>query len=91
MLDSREGDKRMGTSTKTKEEKLGNLFDLVCDDLTDRIGSGEATSTDLNVARQMLKDNGITASPVEASPLAGLIQALPFPSSEDVSSVKAGK
>lgn len=74
---------------KTKEEKLSNLFDLVCDDLTGRISSGEATSTDLNVARQMLKDNSITATPAEASPLQGLANALPFPSSEDIQEAKA--
>ena len=76
---------------KTKEEKLSNLFDLVCDDLTGRINSGEATSTDLNVARQMLKDNGITAAPRETSPLANLANSLPFPSSEELSKVQAGQ
>ena len=74
-----------------KAEKLGTLFDLVCDDLTGRVRSGEATSSDLNVARQMLKDNGITATPVEASPLGNLANALPFPSSEDVSKAKTGQ
>lgn len=29
--------------------------------LLEKIRSGEATGTDLNVARQLLKDNGITA------------------------------
>jgi hypothetical protein len=65
---------------ENKEQKLSNLFDLVCDDLTGRVASGEATSADLNIARQMLKDNGITAAPAEASPLEGLANALPFPS-----------
>tara|TARA_Y100000401_G_C8267531_1_gene196573 strand:- start:164 stop:400 length:237 start_codon:yes stop_codon:yes gene_type:complete len=74
---------------KTKEEKLGNLFDLVCDDLTSRINSGDATSADLNIARQMLKDNGITAAPVKESPLQALTNALPFPSSDEVSAAKA--
>lgn len=76
---------------KTKEEKLSNLFDLVCDDLTGRISSGEATSTDLNVARQMLKDNGITATPAEDSPLKGLVNALPFPSSEEIKEARVGQ
>ena len=74
-----------------KEQKLSNLFDLVCDDLTGRISSGEATSTDLNVARQMLKDNGITAAPAEASPLVGLANALPFPSSNELQKSKVGQ
>jgi hypothetical protein len=67
-----------------KEKKLSNLFDLVCDELTGRIGNGEATPTDLNVARQLLKDNNITAHPAVESPLASLSNALPFPSIEDV-------
>ena len=74
-----------------KEQKLSNLFDLVCDDLTGRISSGEATSTDLNVARQMLKDNGITSTPREASPLANLSNSLPFPSSEELSEMQVGQ
>ena len=72
-----------------RDKKLNSLFDLVCDDLTGRINSGEATSADLNIARQMLKDNGITAVPAKASPLESLTNALPFPSSEDVSEAKA--
>ena len=76
---------------ENKEQKLSNLFDLVCDDLTGRISSGEATSTDLNVARQMLKDNGITSTPREASPLANLSNSLPFPSSEELSEMQVGQ
>ena len=79
------------SEAKTKEEKLGSLFDLVCDDLTGRIASGEATSTDLNVARQMLKDNGITATPAADSPLNSLTNALPFPSSDELKSSGAGQ
>lgn len=75
---------------ETKEQRLGSLFDLLCDDLTMRLKTGEATSTDLNVARQMLKDNGITAVPVQESPLELLTNALPFPSSEDIKKVKGG-
>mgnify|MGYP003148224323 CR=1 FL=1 len=75
---------------KTKEEKLSSLFDLVCDDLTSRIVSGEATSSDLNVSRQFLKDNGVTATPAEDSPLNGLVNALPFPSAGEVSQAAEG-
>ena len=74
-----------------KEKKLSNLFDLVCDDLTGRIGSGEATSTDLNLARQMLKDNGITATPIADSPLNSLSNALPFPSADELKASKVGQ
>jgi hypothetical protein len=76
---------------KTKEEKLGDLFGLVCDDLTLRINDGVATSTDLNVARQLLKDNGITAAPAIESPLEGLANALPFPATEELKKVQEGR
>ena len=33
--------------------------------------------SDLNVARQFLKDNGIDALPVEGSPLSDLVATLP--------------
>lgn len=85
-MDIRKGSQRMAAN---KEQKLSNLFDLVCDDLTGRVSSGEATSADLNIARQMLKDNGITATPAEASPLEGLANALPFPSSDVIQEAKA--
>lgn len=73
-----------------KEKKLSSLFDLVCEELTGRISNGEATPTDLNVARQLLKDNNITAQPAEASPLESLTNALPFPSSEDIQKTAKG-
>tara|TARA_B100001964_G_C13911205_1_gene456004 strand:+ start:123 stop:359 length:237 start_codon:yes stop_codon:yes gene_type:complete len=76
---------------KTKEQRLGTVFDLLVDDLTARIKNGEATSTDLNVARQMLKDNGITAAPIEASPLEGLGNALPFPAADELKEATGGQ
>jgi hypothetical protein len=42
-----------------------------------RIQDAEAKSSDLNVARQFLKDNGIDAVPVEGSPLSDLVRTLP--------------
>mgnify|MGYP001118955013 CR=1 FL=1 len=42
-----------------------------------RIQDPEAKSSDLNVARQFLKDNGIDAVPVEGSPLSDLVATLP--------------
>jgi hypothetical protein len=42
-----------------------------------RIQDPEAKSSDLNVARQFLKDNGIDAVPVEGSPLSDLVRTLP--------------
>ncbi len=41
------------------EEQLEKLGGLLVDRLIDRIRSGEATPSDLNVARQLLRDNEI--------------------------------
>lgn len=45
--------------------------------LLDRVRSGEATASDLNVARQLLKDNGVDTIPKKGDPLAQLQDALP--------------
>ena len=56
-----------------------------------RIQDPEAKSSDLNVARQFLKDNGRDAVPVEGSPLSDLVATLPDFSDADfaVSELKA--
>jgi len=41
------------------------------------IESGEAKPGDLNVARQLLKDNGIECIPTEKSPMEDLMSNLP--------------
>ena len=48
-----------------------------------RIQDPEAKSADLNVARQVLKDNGIEALAVEGSPLSSLVATLPDVSDAD--------
>ena len=55
-----------------------------------RIQDPEAKSSDLNVSRQFLKDNGIDAVPVEGSPLSNLVATLPDFSDDtfDVSELK---
>ena len=62
----------------TKNEKLSELHNLIATVLTEKIISGEATSSDLNVARQFLKDNGIDASTEQSEPLHRLTETLPF-------------
>ena len=42
---------------------INQLFDLLSNELVARIKSGEASSQDLNVARQLLKDCRIQAQP----------------------------
>jgi hypothetical protein len=70
-------------TSKATTELLDSLHGELARQLTARIKSGEATASDLNVARQFLKDNGIDAVPREASPLTELAKSLPFPSAED--------
>jgi len=43
----------------------------------DKVKSGEAKAGDLNVARQLLKDNGIECIPTEKSPMEDLMSNLP--------------
>ena len=43
-------------------QSLHRLFDLLTTELLERVKSGDASSQDLNVARQFLKDARIQAS-----------------------------
>jgi|688.fasta_scaffold374196_3 hypothetical protein len=57
---------------------FSDLHKALAEDLLARVRSGQATAAELNVARQMLKDNGIEAVPVKDSALDGLAKILPF-------------
>ena len=48
------------------------------DELLNRIKSGEAKASELNVARHFLKDNDITAIPTDDSAIKQLVEELPF-------------
>ena len=61
-----------------KNEKLHSLQDLLIDEFINRIQSGEATPSDLNAARQLLKDNNIHAAVKNDNPMANLVSILPF-------------
>ena len=65
-------------------KKLKELHDVLTQQLLDRVKSEDAKASDLNVARQFLKDNGIEALPVDNSPLKSLVDELPFSSEEEV-------
>lgn len=68
-------------------EALGNLHELVTQELTRRIQSGEATAADIAQAIKLLKDNGITAVPTDNNPLGRLVVSLkdrlPFTTEQD--------
>ena len=44
----------------------------------------KSEASDLNVARQFLKDNGIEAIPTDNSPLKALVDELPFNTEEEL-------
>ena len=64
--------------TKKVDKVLHELHIELAQTLLDRVRSGEAKASDLNVARQFLKDNGIEGLPVENTPLKDLVDELPF-------------
>jgi len=60
-----------------KLELLENLQTVLIQSLLDKVSSGEAKAGDLNVARQLLKDNGIECIPTANNPMEDLMSSLP--------------
>jgi len=63
---------------------LKTLHEVLAEELLKRVKDPEAKASDLNVARQFLKDNGIEAIPTDNSPLKSLVDELPFNTEEDL-------
>lgn len=63
---------------------LKTLHEVLAEELLKRVKDPEAKASDLNVARQFLKDNGIEAIPTDNSPLKSLVDELPFNSEEEI-------
>jgi soluble P-type ATPase len=63
---------------KTTAVDMDSLHSLLVTDLISKIKSGEATAAELNVARQLLKDNGIEATVAEGNQMGSLVDSLPF-------------
>lgn len=61
---------------KTNSETLGALLDLFAETLRTQLIADPNAST-LNVIRQFLKDNGITARAIKGSPIGDLVASLP--------------
>ena len=59
-------------------DNLKELHEVLAKVLLERVKDKDAKSSDLNVARQFLRDNGIDAVPTQDSPLQKLIEELPF-------------
>ena len=60
-----------------KLELLQNLHTVLIENLLDKVKSGEAKAGDLNVASQLLKDNGIECIPTANNPMEDLMSNLP--------------
>ena len=60
------------------DTKLRELHGILAQKLLEKVKDPECKSSDLNVARQFLRDNGIDAVPTEDSPLQQLIDEMPF-------------
>ena len=67
----------------TEKEMMELLHKTLAENLLLRIQDPEAKSSDLNVARQFLKDNHIDAIPTNDSPLGDLVASLPNFNDED--------
>ena len=61
-----------------QDETLKELHKRLAERLLDRIKQDDVKASDLNVARQFLRDNNIDCVPVEGSPLQKLADELPF-------------
>jgi hypothetical protein len=68
----------MANQIDNQEEKLKSLQGMLIDEFINRIASGEASPSDLNAARQLLKDNGIHAGLSKGNPMEQLVDILPF-------------
>jgi hypothetical protein len=69
----------------TEKQLMDTLHEQVTKELLSRVMSGEATASELSVAVKFLKDNGASLDVVTAeSPLANLLESLPFDMSEAV-------
>ena len=66
------------------DKNLKELHGVLAEQLLKRVKDPEAKASDLNVARQFLKDNGIEAIPVDNSPLKASVDELPFDTEEDL-------
>lgn len=60
------------------KKTLEAIHGALASTLLQKIQDGSATATDLNVARQFLKDNGIDCAPAASQPMLNLARIMPF-------------
>ena len=69
----------------TEHKLMDILHEAVTNELLARVQSGEATASELSVAVKFIKDNGASLDVVTAeSPMASLLESLPFNIAEQV-------
>lgn len=66
------------------DELMQALHSELGQTLLERIRDPEVKASDLNVARQFLKDNDITAIPTDENVLKQLLDELPFDEAQDL-------
>ena len=60
------------------KDKLIELHSILAEQLLKKVREDDVKASDLNVARQFLKDNGIDGLPANDNPLGELINELQF-------------
>jgi hypothetical protein len=60
------------------KDKLLQLHSILAEQLLKKVKDEDVKASDLNVARQFLKDNGIDGLPTNDNPLGQLMNELPF-------------
>lgn len=69
------------------ENKLIELFELLCDDFKKLLSSGEMNSTDRKILMEFLKDNQVSVVGMKNKNIKSIVESLPF--SEDVEQGRA--
>lgn len=67
----------MASRNKDTNEMLSDLHAGLAFHLKEKLEDGTISASELNILRQFLKDNAISAQPVEGSPFGDLVANLP--------------
>ena len=68
----------MDIRIQMSKDKLLQLHSILAEQLLKKVKDEDVKASDLNVARQFLKDNGIDGLPTNDNPLGQLMNELPF-------------
>ena len=66
-----------------RDERMRDLFDMLCDVMSGRLKSGEASAADLKEIRGFLKDNGVELARMPGNKMDSLATALNLPFSDE--------